>query len=383
MGNGETNIRQESGGLPPRSSRKRRKEDSGSAGGRVRRAIRTFFRTVLVLFVLVLMAAGVYLASVWKQVDNTLDKISGDTPSPVDGKEQPMPRPKEQPVTILLFGLDSREATRTLNTDVIMAVTLNPEQKKGTLVSIPRDTAMQPSGYKKDKANAFYSIARRYGKDKEGGPDALVKKMFSEFLDVPVDYLVVVNFKTFEDVVDALGGIEVDVDMNMCYIDKADGTEIRLKKGLQVLDGKNALDFVRYRKSTPACGAEQTKESGDLERNKRQQLVIQTIIDKTLTLGGVTKVNGLLQAVGDNVTTDIPQDYLVQLIAKYANPFPKRFELETIALEGTWKSPYIVVPEQKLESARKALKARLLGTPETTEEAGAEGEDGRESAFAQ
>jgi len=204
--------------------------------------------------------------------------------------------------------------------------------------------------------------------------------MFSEFLDVPVDYLVVINFKTFEDVVDALGGIEVDVDQNMCYIDTVDGTNIRLKKGFQTLNGKQALDFVRYRQSSDKCGAERTRDSGDLERNQRQQQVIRAIVDKTVSLGGVTKVNSLLKAVGDNVQTDIPKDRLTQLITTYATL--SSADLETIALQGTWKSPYIHVPEENLNAARAALKARIAGSeakPGASETAEA---DGGESAFA-
>jgi LCP family protein required for cell wall assembly len=378
MGSGETTVYGETGGLPPRKYRKRAGNKSGSKAAR---AFRIAWRSLAIVLALLVIAGGIYLGVIFKQMDDTLDKISADEPAASDDTETKVqPKPKQDPVTILIFGLDTRSATGSLNTDVIMAVTLNPTDKKATLVSIPRDTAMKPTGYKQDKANAFYSIARRYGKDKPGGPEGLVKSMFSEFLDVPVDYLVVINFKTFEDVVDALGGIEVDVDQNMCYIDTVDGTNIRLKKGFQTLNGKEALDFVRYRQSSDKCGDERTRDSGDLERNQRQQRVIRAIVDKTVSLGGVTKVNSLLKAVGDNVQTDIPKDRLTQLITTYATL--SSADLETIALQGTWKSPYVHVPDENLNAARAALKARIAGseakagTGET-----AEG-DGPESAFA-
>lgn len=346
MGSGETTQAETAAGLPPRSSRKRR---GSKAAGAVRKTLRAF----LVLAALVVAAAGIYAGFLLKRADDVLDSISGEAPA--ETEEQP--KPKEEPVTILLLGLDSREATRTRNTDVIMAIALNPSQKKGTLVSIPRDMAMKPSGYKQNKANAFYAAALRYGKDKPGGPEALVKSMFGELLGVPVDYLVIVNFKAFEAVVDALGGIEVEVDMDMCYIDDADGTRIMLKKGRQTLGGKEALDFVRYRQSTAKCGEHRTKPSSDLERNRRQQQVVRAVLDKAVSLGGLARLTGLLKAIGDNVQTDIPKNRLLELMATYATL--SSGDLESIALEGSWRSPYVIVPEDTLEAARQALRARL------------------------
>lgn len=359
MGSGETIGQNGTGGLPPRRSRRRKA--GRKPVSKLARGMRTALRAFVVLFVLAVTAGAIYVGVLWKQVDDTLDKISGDDP-PADEQgedHQAQPKPKEKPVTLLIFGLDTRSASRSLNTDVIMVAALNPEQKKGTLVSIPRDMAMAPTGYKQDKANAFYAVSRRYGKDKPGGPDALVKAMFGELLDVPVDYLVTVNFQTFEDVVDALGGIEVDVDMDMCYEDSVDGTKINLKKGRQTLGGKEALDFVRYRQSSDSCGEGRTKESSDLARNKRQQQVVKAILDKTMSLGGVAKAGSLLKAVGDNVQTDIPKDKIVQLITTYATL--SSADLETITLEGDWQSPYIIVPRDRLQAARDALKARLEG----------------------
>lgn len=380
MGNGEMKHQETTDGLPPRKAR------GNSRGGtpwrsRAMRVTGTIMRALMVLFVLAVLAGGVYLAVLWKQVDDTLGKMAGDEPEEAGMNEPAGPKPKEEPVTILLFGLDARESMRSLNTDVIMVVSLNPQQKQGTIVSIPRDMAMKPTGYRENKANQFYAISRRYGEDKPGGSDGLVKAMFGELLDVKVDHLVVVDFKAFSDIVDALGGIEVDVDMDMCYIDNADGTNIRLKKGRQILNGKEALDFVRYRQSSADCGDARTAPSGDLARNERQQQVLKAIVDKTLSLGTFAKVSGLLDAVGDNVRTDIAsKTRLRQLFTTYATLSPN--QLEAITLEGQWKSPYIVVPESSLEAARQALKARLAGSVESPGEADEPGPGGLESAFA-
>jgi len=347
MANGETKL--ESGGGSMLPSRGRRSQ-------KPRKSKRLFFKFILTISLLFVLLCGGYLVYLFMQLDDTLGDISADNPVVDIPKEE---RASQKPMVLLLLGLDTREATRTLNTDVIMAFAVNPKTKKATLVSIPRDLRMQPTGYKEQKANAFYSISQRYGKDKPEGPNGLVKKMFGELLDIPIDYLTVINFKTFEDVIDELGGIEVDVDMNMCYIDNADGTNIQLTKGFQKLSGKQALDFVRYRHSTAKCGKNRTAESSDLERNIRQQQVLSAMIDKMTSLGGLLKLDNIFKAVGTNVKTDIPKSQLKSFLTTYA--MIKKEDITYISIEGQWRSPYIYVKDEMMEQAKQALKEQLSG----------------------
>ena len=363
MANGETNLENgAAAGLPTRSMRTKSSK----------KRMHPFFKAILLIGLVLLIGSGVYLGYLWKQLDNTLEGISSDEPDVVIAKEE---RANQKPMVLLLLGLDSREATRSLNTDVIMTIAVNPQTKQATIVSIPRDMNMKPTGYKEQKANAFYSISKRYGDDKPGGPDGLVKSMFGELLDVPVDYLTVINFKTFEDIIDKLGGIEVNVDMNMCYIDNADGTNIKLTKGFQKLNGEEALGFVRYRHSTNKCGKGRTAESSDFERNERQQRVLAAMLDKMTSLGGLLKVDGILQAVEDNVKTDIPKAQMMDFLKTYATI--KKEDIQFIALAGEWRSPYVRVADDVLNSAKLELRNRLAGvstsplpTPTSAEPAG-------------
>ncbi len=109
---------------------------------------------------------------------------------------------------------------------------------------IPRDSKIELDGYKARKANAyyarFYSVAKSDGLDKKSAERKAkqdIRKMFGEFFDIPLNYTATINFQGFADVVDALGGIDVDVDMDMHYVDNADGTNINLTKGHQKLNG--------------------------------------------------------------------------------------------------------------------------------------------------
>ncbi len=334
-------------GMPSRSSRPKPKKRKGRS---------PFLKFLLVIFLITVLLGGGYLVYLFMELDDTLGEIGAD--------ESGLPIPKEErasqkPMVLLLLGLDTREATRSRNTDVIMAIALHPKTKQATVLSVPRDLYMQPEGYKARKANAFYSISRSNGADKPGGPDGLVKSMFGDLLDVPIDYLTVINFKTFEDIIDALGGIEVDVDMNMCYIDNADGTNIQLTKGLHVLNGHDALGYVRYRHSTSKCGDGRTAESSDIERNARQQQVLAAMLDKLTSLGGVLKLDEIFKAVGSNVHTDIPKSQLRMFLTTYATI--KKSDIEFVTLEGQWRSPYIRVTDENMSNAKSKLKDRIAG----------------------
>jgi polyisoprenyl-teichoic acid--peptidoglycan teichoic acid transferase len=347
MGQHESNLEaNQSSGIPARSSRNKTR----------RKGMHPFFAFILTLLLIAIIGVALYFTYLYMQLDDTLSEISGEEPAAEIPREE---RASQKPMVLLLLGLDTREATRSLNTDVIMAIALNPKTKQASVVSVPRDLYMQPDGYKARKANAFYSISRGNGKDKPGGPDGLVKSMFGELLGVPIDYLTVINFKTFEDVIDAIGGIEVDVDMNMCYIDNADGTNIQLTKGVQVLNGPDALGFVRYRHSTSKCGKGRTAESSDIERNMRQQAVIAAMLDKVTSVGGLLKLDEIFKAVGSNVESDIPKSQLRSFLTTYATI--NKSDVEFLSLVGDWRSPYIRVSDENMDAVKQKLKERLAG----------------------
>jgi LCP family protein required for cell wall assembly len=305
-------------------------------------------KAFLIIGLIIILAGAGYAGYMYVKFDNMLGKISSALTGDDDTSAM-------EPKVILLLGLDTREETRSLNTDVIMVASLNPKTQAASILSIPRDLYMKPEGYKARKANAYYSIAQRQDKQP---PDELVKELFGDLLDIKIDYVTVITFKTFEDIIDELGGIKVDVDMNMCYIDTADGTNIQLNKGNQLLDGKNALDFVRYRHSTRKCKVP-TAESSDAERNERQQVVLKAMVDKMTSLGGMLKLGNVFDAVGNNLKTDTPKDQIRSLILSYATM--NKENMTFIPLPGVWKSPYIQVTDADMDKAKLMLRAGLTG----------------------
>jgi LCP family protein required for cell wall assembly len=328
-----------SSGLPPR----RRKHKNAKPK---RRALKAGFW----VFVLLLLGALAYGGlSLYTRFDDMLGRISsGANPASVP----PAQSVKSKPAAFLLLGMDTRKATGSLNTDVIMVAVLNPQTKTATVVSIPRDTYMKPGGFRGGKANSFYADLR--SEDRKTA-DQEIKKVFGDYLKIPVDYLATVNFQGFEDVVDAVGGVKVNVDMDMDYTDRADGTSIHLRQGIQTLNGKQALDFVRYRHSNvPGVG-----ESSDFQRNERQQQVIRAILEKLKSFDGLTKINGIIQAVGNNLTADIPKDEIKALIGTYLGMDSDK--ITYIHLEGEWRSPYVQIPSAELKRAQQALQLELSG----------------------
>lgn len=266
---------------------------------------------------------------------------------------------KKKPVAMVLMGLDSREHGGGLNTDVMMVAAFDPETKKATVVSIPRDTYIDVEGYKGRKANnfyaTFYSEAKKDGLDTEQarleGKKA-VREVLGKLFGIDIQYAGIINFQGFSDVVDAVGGVEVNVDIRMKYKDNADGTDIDLEPGEQTLKGDQALDFVRYRKSNDGRNM-----SSDFDRNRRQSEVIGAIVDKLTSLGGAPKIGNVIEAVGANIRIDMPTKEITRMLETYYSV--RSSDITFLALEGTWRSPYVYADETSLANARAALQEKM------------------------
>ena len=197
--------------------------------------------------------------------------------------------PKKDSISILIMGVDDsniREFGKATRTDALILATFNVKEKSVKMLSIPRDSYVYiPEKNKKDKITHAHVY---------GGTEGTIKTV-EELLDIPVDYFVKLNFNAFIDVVDALGGITVDVPITFTEQDSKDSADaIHLEEGLQKLDGEEALALARTRKI-----------DNDIERGKRQQLVLRAIIDKAISVGSITKYGSVMESMGDNLTTNM------------------------------------------------------------------------------
>jgi len=336
--------------LPPRSETRRARKGTGRKRWKI--------WLIALLTPLILLAGAVvwYLGTLTNTAKEAIQNISTDEEEKGEVTIVPPERSvRQMPIALIVMGLDTRPKIGGLNTDVLMAAALDPEEKRAVVVTIPRDSKIELESYTVRKANAyyanFYAAARKQLDEKEADLKARdeVKELFGKFFGIPIDYTVKINFKGFSDVVDALGGIDVYVDQDMRYTDEAGGTYIDLKKGQQILNGDQALDFVRYRQSNGG-----TRESSDLERNRRQSEVIGALTDRLLSFGSITKLNDVIKAVGNNVSIDMPAAEIERMIRVYFGI--RRSDITFIQLEGEWHSPYVHLDEAKLEEAKNALR---------------------------
>ncbi|KOP64189.1 transcriptional regulator [Bacillus sp. FJAT-18019] len=356
--------------LPPRAK-------SGGKGKKKpvpkkKSAWKSFFKFVLIVLLVAILTAAGYVGYLYLKGNEIIEK------SGIDKPVAPGHSAKEKPITVLLLGTDHRPETGTYLTDVVMVATMHPDTNTSTLVSLPRDTLIELDGYKATKLNAYYprfKAAYTAAEKKQPGSgipaEEEMKVMMSKYMGIDIDYVTVIDFQGFRDVVDTFGGVDVNVQYNMCHRDSVDGTDINLTVGPQKLDGKKALDYVRYRKSMNC--KPKTKESNDFDRNARQSEVLHSLLDKMKSFGGVTKVGSALDAVSDNMTTDIEQEQIRNILKTYFDIGKE--DVKFMPVTGEWRSPNVYINENELSAARQALQDELAGKHNAgTEETDADSE---------
>ena len=205
-----------------------------------------------------------------------------------------------KPFTILLLGIDSEEASikssSSFNGDTIMLISFDPETLHATMFSIPRDTYVRMAcGGNLTKINAAAW----------GGTKCMVKTV-ENFTGLTIDYYAKINFRGVIDLVDVLGGITVDVPMDFCESNEdrmeGPGYEICLNKGVQVLNGKQALALARHRKTLPL---------GDFQRGQNQQLVVEGMINQAKTIRNVNDLYKILDTISDNIDLSMTTEELL------------------------------------------------------------------------
>ncbi len=208
-------------------------------------------------------------------------------------------------VNVLLIGVGGKRHPGGTLADTIMVASLDPKNKEVALLSIPRDLWVPISGNGYGKINSAHSYGEKEAKKTGGGP-LVLKKTVSQILDLPIHYYIRVDFEALEDIVDALGGVTVEVekpivDLSYPADNMIDFSPFRLNAGSQTINGKTAL---RYARSRHAAGS----EGSDFSRARRQQKLLAAIKDKALSvgvLGNPKKITQLIGILGDHVKTDI------------------------------------------------------------------------------
>ena len=210
-----------------------------------------------------------------------------------ENKETALIKAKDK-TTILVMGVDVREDD-VGRSDTLMIATVDPKLDRASLLSVPRDTRVRITGYGYDKINAAYAF----------GGEPLSEKTVENLLGIDIDHYVIINTKSFVKIIDAIGGLDIDVEKRMYYEDPWDdngGLIIDLYPGMQHMDGETAVTYVRYR-----------DEEGDIGRIHRQQKFMEACLDKIISPDIVTRIPAVVREITEAIETDMTFRQLLEI----------------------------------------------------------------------
>ena len=241
-------------------------------------------------------------------------------------------------ITFLLMGVDSYDVKKSsgTRTDTMIVCKVNKSTGKISMLSIPRDTKAIIRGRKnEEKINHAHAY---------GGPDLAVKAV-KDLLGIDLEYYVKVDYKIVKEFVDIIGGVEIDVPMDMKYSDPVADPPlyIDLKAGLQVLDGDKALQFLRFRKGY---------SDQDLGRIRAQQQFIKATIKQTLKVENIGKIPQLIKTYYNNVETNIPLDLILKFAVNVNNYNVEDIQMATLPGEPKYIGgvSYYVPNEEEMKT---------------------------------
>ncbi|PIC86120.1 transcriptional regulator LytR [Sporosarcina sp. P20a] len=286
----------------------------------------------LITIAILVVAGGIYLFTVYGSVKSTVNKDTHESVKAIDTEVTKEKVAKRDSLNVLLMGVDERAGDKG-RSDTMIVMTLDADNSRAQMVSIPRDTLTEIVGKGvKDKINHAYAF---------GGSEMSVDTV-EKFLDIDLDYYVRVNMEGLEDLVDAVDGITIHNNFEFTEGGRT------FKEGEVTLNGKEALSYVRMRKNDP---------EGDVGRNERQRKVIQAVIDKGVNVKSVTRINKLIGILGKNVVTNLDFDEIQELYKNYKNV---RRDISTYQITGENKVIndiwYLLVPDEEKTKTTEMIR---------------------------
>lgn len=305
----------------------------------------------------------------------TIEKLeTSKEVSKEDEKLNAKPVDINKPFTVLFMGIDSTTeklgSADSLNGDSLMVVTFNPKTMTLTMLSLPRDSYVYVTCMKTD--NKLTHSAQRGTK--------CVLSTIEKLLAIKIDYYVKINFRGVVKLVDAVGGIEVDVPYNVCEQDskrRFGNHIITVDKGRRVINGEQALAISRNRKVNADKGCSGKYLQGhrdDFTRGANQQLVIMGVIEKLKTYTNLTNFQGLLKLISNNIDTNMSEDTILSFYDLFkkillSSSSDKLFNIQRLVLKGNSQRIYdershlvldnIILNPNSLKAVKDAIKVNL------------------------
>ncbi len=243
--------------------------------------------------------------------------IAAEMPTPSGPVELSFPT---RYINVILLGSDKREDEATWRTDTMIVVSIDTERTVVRLLSIPRDLWVGIPGHGYDRINT----ADMWGElAQEGSGPALVKQTIKETLGIPIDYYVRADFDGFIKIIDAIGGLDIDVECPL--------TDIELEPGIQHMDGELALLYARSRITT-----------SDFDRSRRQRKLLMALWGQAMSADIVPRIPALWVAMSDTFETDMPLDQVLSLAYLGVQLRPNYIFSQSI---GPWQVQNWTTPE--------------------------------------
>src|SRR5665648_65701 len=241
-------------------------------------------------------------------------------------------------INILIVGCD--EVENNGRADTILFLSISPKTKDVLILSIPRDTRVEIPERGMDKINHAYAF----------GGEKLIAETVSLFLDVPIDFYAIADFNGFVNIIDKLGGVEIDVEKEMHYVDKAGGLDINLYPGKQILDGEKSLQYIRFRHDN----------LGDLGRIKRQQKLSLAVIEKMMNFDFIIKIPQISEEMEGYIETNINVQDAIALANLFKGINQEEVKIETIQAKPVYIKG-ISYLEPDVEEVRQRVKSLIYG----------------------
>jgi len=255
----------------------------------------------------------------------------------------------KEPVNFVLVASDKWSG----NTDTMMLVNVDPNTSNVSIMSIPRDTKVNVSGLSIPKINALYAS--------KGGPQKLINTL-SDMLDINIKYYVHLNIKTVREIIDLLGGVEIDVPPGMDYDDPVQDLHIHLKPGKRVLNGEEAELFLRFRQANSMSKNKELLkyyDGSDLKRIEMQQYFVKELIRQKANILYLPKINDIVNTVYENLDTNITMNEVTKLIKSLTSFKPDKVKFFTLPGKPVNQeySYFIYDKEEALKITREYFKS--------------------------
>lgn len=254
---------------------------------------------------------------------------------------------------ILVMGVDIGTAGATNDddpkrTDTMILAHYNAKDKKVSLVSIPRDTLITIKG-RNQKINAAHAI---------GGVTSAVNAV-EELLDIKIDYYAKIDYEGFRQVIDAIGGVDMEINNTMNYDDPSQDLSIHFTKGTTVhLNGKKAEEFFRWRKNNDGSGL----ADADLGRIRNQQMFISKVMEKVKSPSIVIKIPSILSAIQSYVETNMDANGILKYGYIFATIGKDKMSMDTIKGETKYIGgvSYVVYDEAQNKQVISKLNNSIM-----------------------